>query len=67
MSWIGKIGLAVIGATCLFSCDLIHDDDMKCQHYTADGVPFAYVGLNISAGNANQVTEAKRVMDEKRV
>lgn len=58
MSWIGKIGLAVIGATCLFSCDLIHDDDMKCQHYTADGVPFAYVGLNISAGNANQVTKA---------
>lgn len=58
MSWIGKIGLAVIGATCLFSCDLIHDDDMKCQHYTPDGVPFAYVGLNISAGNANQVTKA---------
>lgn len=58
MSWIGKIGLAVVGATCLFSCDLIHDDDMKCQHYTADGVPFAYVGLNISAGNANQVTKA---------
>lgn len=58
MSWIGKIGLAVIGATCLFSCDLIHDDDMKCQHYTADGVPFAYVGLNISAGSANQVTKA---------
>lgn len=58
MSWIGKIGLAVIGATCLFSCDLIHDDDMKCQHYTADGVPFAYVGLNISAGNANQMTKA---------
>lgn len=58
MNWIGKIGLAVIGATCLFSCDLIHDDDMKCQHYTADGVPFAYVGLNISAGNANQVTKA---------
>lgn len=58
MSWIGKIGLAVIGATCLFSCDLIHDDDMKCQHYTAEGVPFAYVGLNISAGNANQVTKA---------
>lgn len=58
MRWIGKIGLAVIGATCLFSCDLIHDDDMKCQHYTPDGVPFAYVGLNISAGSANQVTKA---------
>lgn len=58
MSWIGKIGLAVIGAMCLFSCDLIHDDDMKCQHYTPDGVPFAYVGLNISAGSANQVTKA---------
>ncbi len=58
MRWIGKIGLAVIGATCLFSCDLIHDDDMKCQHYTPDGVPFAYVGLNISAGSANQVIKA---------
>lgn len=58
MRWIDKIGLTVIGAMCLFSCDLIHDDDMKCQHYTADGVPFAYVGLNISAGNANQVTKA---------
>lgn len=65
MSWIGKIGLAVIGATCLFSCDLIHDDDMKCQHYTADGVPFAYVGLNISAGNANQVTKANPTGGEK--
>ena len=67
MSWIGKIGLAVIGATCLFSCDLIHDDDMKCQHYTADGVPFAYVGLNISAGNANQVTKANPTGGEEGV
>ena len=58
MRWIDKIGLAVIGAMCLFSCDLIHDDDMKCQHYTPDGVPFAYVGLNISAGSANQVIKA---------
>ena len=58
MKLIVKIGTAVAGLYCLASCNLIHSNDMDCQHYTPDGIPFAYVGISLSTGKANQVTKA---------
>lgn len=29
-------------------CELIHDDDMDCQLYTPEGVPYAYVSIALS-------------------
>ena len=37
--------LAALG---LPGCDLIHDDDMDCQLYTPEGVPYAYVSIALS-------------------
>ena len=37
--------LAALG---LPGCDLIHDDDMDCQLYTEEGVPYAYVSIALS-------------------
>ena len=37
--------LAALG---LPGCELIHDDDMDCQLYTPEGVPYAYVSIALS-------------------
>lgn len=37
--------LAALG---LPGCELIHDDDMDCQLYTSEGVPYAYVSIALS-------------------
>ena len=37
--------LAALG---LSGCELIHDDDLDCQLYTPEGVPYAYVSIALS-------------------
>ena len=39
--------LAALG---LPGCELIHDDDMDCQLYTPEGVPYAYVAVAFNTG-----------------
>ena len=55
LTW--KIGTMAVGLGCLSSCVFIHED-MDCQHYTKDGLPFAYVGINVSDNLSKQVTKA---------
>lgn len=57
MKRIQHLGITILLVRGLLSCGFIHTDDMDCQHYTADGTPFAYVGISITAGKANQVTK----------
>ena len=49
--------LAVLG---LPGCDLIHDDDMDCQLYTPEGVPYAYVSIALSTA----MTPSTRAADD---
>ena len=49
--------LAALG---LPGCDLIHDDDMDCQLYTPEGVPYAYVSIALSTA----MTPSTRAADD---
>ena len=45
----------------LSSCSLIHDDDMDCQLYTEEGVPYAYVSIAL---NTSATTPSTRADDD---
>ena len=49
--------LAALG---LPGCELIHDDDMDCQLYTPEGVPYAYVSIALSTA----MTPSTRAADD---
>ena len=49
--------LAALG---LPGCELIHDDDMDCQLYTPEGVPYAYVSIALSTA----MTPSTRATDD---
>ena len=42
----------------LSSCSLIHDDDLDCQLYTEEGVPYAYVSIALNTSAATPSTRA---------
>ena len=39
-------------------CELIHEDDMDCQLYTEDGVPYAYVAIELNTSTSSSSTRA---------
>lgn len=45
-------------AALLPSCSLIHDDDLDCQLYTEEGVPYAYVSIALNTSAATPSTRA---------
>ncbi len=45
-------------AALLPSCSLIHDDDLDCQLYTEEGVPYAYVSIALNTSAATPGTRA---------
>ena len=46
-------------AALLPSCSLIHDDDLDCQLYTEEGVPYAYVSIALNTSAATPSTRAE--------
>ena len=42
----------------LSACSLIHDDDLDCQLYTEEGVPYAYVSIALNTSAATPSTRA---------
>ena len=46
----------LLAVALLPACSLIHDDDLDCQLYTEDGVPYAYVSIAINAATATPGT-----------
>ena len=49
----------LLAVALLPACSLIHDDDLDCQLYTEDGVPYAYVSIAINAATATPGTRAE--------
>ena len=50
--------VGLLFAALLPSCSLIHDDDLDCQLYTEEGVPYAYVSIALNTSAATPSTRA---------
>ena len=50
--------VGLLFAALLPSCSLIHDDDLDCQLYTEEGVPYAYVSIAIHTAPSTPGTRA---------
>lgn len=50
--------VGLLFAALLPSCSLIHDDDLDCQLYTEEGIPYAYVSIALNTSAATPSTRA---------
>ena len=50
--------VGLLFAALLPSCSLIHDDELDCQLYTEEGVPYAYVSIALNTSAATPSTRA---------